>query len=105
MPPITVHFSTPPPETRICLDPWGKVFIRADGQVCLCCFAPPVGSLTDDGLGPILNGEEAMKYRYGLLTGELMPACLKCPEKPHGTRERLTELVTKFLETGEWFDA
>ena len=47
-------------QTRICLDPWAKVFVRASGQVCLCCNAGPIGSLNDNSLDDILNNDKAV---------------------------------------------
>ena len=83
----------PPGKTRICLDPWNKVFVRADGQVCMCCNAKPVGDLNKDSLDDILNGEKAKEYRAGLLTGNLLPDCATCPDRPMGEIVQLRTMV------------
>lgn len=88
-------------QTRICLDPWAKVFVRATGEICLCCNAGPVGSLKIDTLDDILNSERAQDYRRGLLTGNVMPECRTCPDRPSGEPERLVQIVQKYLSTGE----
>lgn len=87
-------------QTRMCLDPWAKVFIRATGKVCLCCNMPPVGSLEDDTLENILNNQESQQYRQGLLSGNVMPHCRTCPDRQIGDPNDLLRIVKKFLDTG-----
>lgn len=88
----------PDGKTRICLDPWNKAFIRADGQVCLCCNAKPVGDLNVDNLDDIINGEKAKEYRAGLLTGKLHQDCVTCPDKPVGEIFELRKLVKEIVD-------
>lgn len=86
--------------TRLCLDPWAKAFVRADGRVCLCCHAPPIGSLHEKSLKEVLEGTEARQYRVGLLSGAPLHHCQTCPDRQSTTVENLTEKVLQFLETG-----
>jgi alpha-D-ribose 1-methylphosphonate 5-triphosphate synthase subunit PhnL len=86
-------------ETRLCIDPWNKVFIRADAGVCMCCNSGPVGSLKDNTLDTILNNDKIKQYRIGLLTGALMPDCLKCPDREVVNIDKQTTLVKNWLDT------
>jgi len=101
---ITKHLSILPLEgqTRLCLDPWAKAFIRADGQVCLCCYSPAVGTIGDQTLHEILNSEQATAYRRGLLSGLLLQPCIHCPEKPVTEIAELVKLVQHYQDTGEY---
>jgi len=84
--------------TRLCLDPWAKVFIRANGDVCLCCNAPSVGSIHDNNLKDILEGIEADKYRIGLLTGSPPYHCQTCPDRKIVPIDELVKKVNQFKE-------
>ena len=97
------RYSVTPPEgqTRICIDPWSKVFVRATGEVCICCNSDPVGSLKENTLEQILNGPEVIEYRAGLLNGQLKHICSVCPDRASGEVADLKERVKKFLDTGE----
>ena len=85
-------------QTRICLDPWSKVFVRSTGDVCMCCNAPPVGSLLDGPLDDILNSDEAISYRTGLLSGNVKDACANCPDRPCGSTEELKKHVQNYVD-------
>ena len=85
-------------ETRMCLDPWSKVFIKIDGSVALCCNAPPIGSLKDQTLQQILDNDEAKKYRKGLLIADLPYHCKVCPDRCTTTPQKLEETLMKYLE-------
>lgn len=87
--------------TRLCLDPWAKVLIKSNRSVCICCYSPPVGHLDDSSLDEILDSAEATEYRAKLLSGEMKPACQICPDKNMVPVERLKEIVTRYVESGE----
>jgi hypothetical protein len=87
--------------TRLCLDPWAKTFIRADGSVCLCCNAPPIGKLDDHSLAEILDGPEAKKYRLGLINGSPLPHCSSCPDRKSVPTIELVEAVERYLDNDE----
>lgn len=88
-------------QTRLCLDPWAKVLIKSNRTVCICCYSPPVGNLNDSTLEEILDGPETTEYREKLLSGEMTAACKRCPDKNMVPIEKLTEVVTRYLESGE----
>ena len=88
-------------QTRLCLDPWAKVLIKSNKAVCICCYSPPVGNLNTSSLDEILDGAEAADYRVTLLSGELKPACKTCPDKNMVPIERLHQIVTRYMESGE----
>jgi hypothetical protein len=96
-------FSVPPDGgcTRLCLDPWAKCFIRANGDVWLCCNGAVVGSLADKSLPEILDGSEARRYRLGLLAGSPEPACRHCPDRRSVPIQELTTCVEQYLSSGE----
>ncbi len=98
-----MKFSINPQEgfTRLCLDPWAKAFIRADGKVCLCCNAPPVDIIGDKSLVEILDGENTRRYRLGLLTGNLMPACQICPDRQVVPLQEEENRVRQYINTGK----
>lgn len=83
--------------TRMCLDPWSKCFIKADGTVRLCCYETAVGNINDNSLDEILNNERTIAYRNGLLTGQLLPMCKICGYKPVVTVKELSSLVESKL--------
>lgn len=85
-------------ETRMCLDPWSKVFIKINGDVALCCNAPPVGSLRENNLKDILDSNQADKYRRGLLTANLPHPCQVCPDRCTTSKDKLVEMVQRYLD-------
>jgi MoaA/NifB/PqqE/SkfB family radical SAM enzyme len=80
-------------QTRNCLDPWTKVFLKADHQVRLCCFGPSIGDLNEQKLAEILNGPIAQAIRFNLLTGRLDQWCANCPAREETSPELLQKLV------------
>jgi len=94
-----------PARTRNCVDPWNMVFIRADGRVHLCCWAPAIGRLGERELEEILEGPEAREIRRGLLTGELTESCRNCPARAELSTERLHEKVEGLVLAKEISDA
>ena len=75
----SVGLGVAPGETRRCFDAWDMAFLRADGEVHLCCYAEtPVGNCTDRPLKEVLSSPAAKVLRAGLLTGDMVPACVSC---------------------------
>ena len=89
-----------PGETRMCVDPWSFTYVRANGDVELCCRGEVVGNLRDESLSAILDGPRSRRIRGGLLTGDLAPGCHACP------RTAITPLATlRRAVEHELFDA
>lgn len=84
-------------ETRMCLDPWSKVFIKINGDVALCCNAPAVGSIKDTPLLEILEDDTAKAYRNGLLSGKPLHPCQVCPDRSTTTPQKLKTIVKEYL--------
>ncbi|MBL8800989.1 MAG: SPASM domain-containing protein [Planctomycetes bacterium] len=84
-------------ETRDCTEPWTFVFLRSNGDVCLCCHTPPVGNVREQPLEQVLEGEAAHALRSGLLSGELAPACRTCPERGSTSLEVLRARVEQLV--------
>lgn len=93
---------TPDGMTRKCLDAWGKCFIKANGDVWLCCNGAHVGNLHHDTLLNILNNEKSREYRQGLIEGKPLTNCKKCVDKPICTTDELMDEVKKYYETGHF---
>jgi len=85
-------------QTRLCIDPWAKAFIRASGEVHLCCYPTPVGSINDKSLDEVLNNAEAKSYRLGLLTGNLKPTCQLCGDKQLVSPEELKRVIEEWYK-------
>lgn len=88
-------------ETRNCIEPWHKAFIRANGDVHLCCNNSLIGNIKDEPFEQLINNHKAKAYRQGLLDGKLMPSCVKCPDKGVISQSKLRELVIIYLEKNE----
>ncbi|MFZ0930341.1 MAG: SPASM domain-containing protein [Syntrophobacteraceae bacterium] len=96
------HLSVADGQTRDCLDPWGLASIQATGEVAPCCFGGNVGNLSADGtLENILNGPEIIKYRKGLLTGDIISPCRSCPSKGLVNVKGLLQKVKDYLAYAE----
>jgi MoaA/NifB/PqqE/SkfB family radical SAM enzyme len=66
-------------QTRRCFDAWDMAFLRADGEVNLCCYAStPVGNCNERPLADVLSSPAAKRIRSGLLTGDMVLACSTC---------------------------
>lgn len=65
-------------ETRNCTDPWNMIYFHADGRVSPCCTYTPFGDLSRSGIEEIINCEEMLNIRRGLLSGELHGDCINC---------------------------
>jgi len=104
---VNFHRQPGPGETRDCTEPWTFVFLRSNGDVCLCCHTPPVGSVREKSLEDVLEGEAAHELRRGLLTGQLGPACQTCPERGSTSIEVLRARVDQLargVNAGELAD-
>ena len=90
--------------TRECLDPWDRVLLRPGGSIHPCFVAEEsVGFLSRERpLNEILNGPWIKRYRQGILTGDLVPACRDCHCKAwvsiHEMEKRVTEYLLEYDE-------
>jgi hypothetical protein len=83
--------------SKACLDPWSFLLIKADGDVCLCCWSEPVGNVNAADLDSIVGGLKAQHLRSSLLTGELLSCCRNCPAREETTTEKLCKDVETYL--------
>lgn len=74
-------------ETRMCLDPWANVVIKANGDVYFCCYHAALGNLSETPLDDIINSVDAMLCRHELLTGDLNLICQYCEKQICSTIE------------------
>lgn len=84
--------------TRDCTDPWDLVFVHADGQIGLCCWSLPLGTLEEQSLEEIVQGKSARELRAGLLSGDLAECCLNCPARTWTTLGALERRVDDLLD-------
>jgi radical SAM protein with 4Fe4S-binding SPASM domain len=96
----TKFYGIVPPkgQTRLCIDPWTKAFIKANGDVYLCCYKTYAGNLRDGTLDEILNSKEAQQYREGLLTGKPLTPCQGCGDKKVCSVSELQNAVLDWYE-------
>jgi radical SAM protein with 4Fe4S-binding SPASM domain len=90
-------------ETRLCIDPWAKILISANGDVNLCCYNTKVGNLRDGSLDDIINGEKSKQYRIALLSGDPLPLCAICGDKPVCSTDQLRQRVDEWYDDGKYF--
>lgn len=65
--------------TRDCLDPWIYIKVASDLGVRPCCATgDSLGFLGQEHFSDIFNNPRMMRYRHGILTGELEPSCRGC---------------------------
>jgi len=70
-------------QTRDCLDPWRLAFVQADASVRPCCFfEEKLGTLEEQPLGEIVEGEAFRQLRREIATGELRANCRSCSGRP-----------------------
>ena len=64
--------------TKLCLQPWTRFTVAADGALFPCCVTdmPAVGHIARDGEG--VNGPAIQRFRQRLLVGDLPTACVDC---------------------------
>jgi hypothetical protein len=87
--------------SKACLDPWSFLLIKADGNVCLCCWSEPIGNVNSADLDAIVSGLKAQHLRSSLLTGELLRCCSQCPAREATTTEKLCADVEIYLNDSE----
>lgn len=62
-----------------CSDPWDNIQIFEDGGVLLCCQGvTPIGNLNETSISDIWNGNEANRYRVGMINGKYYGGCKNC---------------------------
>lgn len=67
-------------KTKDCLFPWTELFFKANGDVAPCCWAPPVGKISEGTtLKSILKNGKLKKLRASIISGDLPPTCQTCP--------------------------
>ena len=65
-----------------CMAPWTTIYAQPDKNVRLCCSADGnIGSLNNNTLKELWNGEEMKKSRLAMLKGEKVDACHRCYEQ------------------------
>ncbi len=69
-------------QTRDCLDPWKMAYVKADGEVSLCCWSKSIGNVKDGTINDLLHNEASREMRRGLLTGAMPHDCVVCPARP-----------------------
>lgn len=101
---MSKYYSIEPTDgmTRMCLDPWGKALIKANGDVWLCCNGAHVGNVQEEELSNILNNQAAQEYRRGLLEGRPLPACKHCVDRKACSIEELKTLVRGYYANGNF---
>jgi radical SAM protein with 4Fe4S-binding SPASM domain len=83
--------------TKACLDPWSFLMIKANGDVCLCCWTNPIGNINDAELDSIVSNINAQHLRSSLLTGNLSENCRRCTARTNTTTEKLNADVETYL--------
>ena len=95
--PLNFNRAPGPGETRDCTDPWTLIFLRANGDVALCCQSRAIGNTGQTPLPDLLEGPAALGMRKQLLTGSLAHDCLHCAERGTTTPALLRERVRHML--------
>lgn len=69
---------TAPGRTKLCLQPWTRFTVAADGALFPCCVTdmPAVGHIGRDGEG--IDGPAIRHFRHRLLVGDMPAACVDC---------------------------
>lgn len=86
-----------PSSTKACLDPWSFLMIKANGDVCLCCWTNPIGNINEAELDSIVSNINAQHLRSSLLTGDLSEHCKRCTARTNTTTEELSADVDTYL--------
>lgn len=87
--------------TRACLDPWNYTLVLADGSVYPCCHYGTIGSLKENTLTEVLEGEPNRKLRERLLSGNLDTLCATCPGRPWTDIASQETEVAAYLAMGQ----
>lgn len=84
--------------TRDCTDPWRVAFVQADASVRPCCFfEEKLGTLAENTLEEIVEGESFRKLRGELVTGVLRPNCRTCSARPVIARDAFEAKLSRWL--------
>jgi hypothetical protein len=68
-----------PRKTSACRQPWQSPLIGALGKVAACCGgAPPIGTLAEQSMRDIMNGEAVRAVRASILEGRPIIPCETC---------------------------
>lgn len=70
--------ATPAGRTKLCLQPWTRFTVAADGALFPCCVTdmPAVGHIGRDGEG--IDGPAIRDFRHRLLVGDMPAPCVEC---------------------------
>ena len=95
----TVHYvEVDRTQTRDCFDPWSIAFVQADASVRPCCFfEEKLGSLAEQSLTEVVEGEAFQKLRREIVTGELRPNCRSCSARPLIDRAAFEKKLSAYL--------
>jgi radical SAM protein with 4Fe4S-binding SPASM domain len=83
--------------TKACLDPWSFLMVKANGDVCLCCWTEPIGNINTADLDAIVSNFNAQHMRSSLLSGNLSDHCKRCTARKNTTTDKLNEDVETYL--------
>lgn len=96
-----VRKNTEEKSSRLCIAPWSRLYVNADGNCTPCFHYSTVGILTSENtLTDVVNNSRLKRIRSELLSGNLTAGCQDClraePCRPEETRE----LVKRYFEGG-----
>lgn len=60
------------------MHPFTGLATREDGSICACCRSRPVGTIQENSLEEIWNGETMRRIRKQVLNNERPPECVPC---------------------------
>lgn len=86
-----------PGRTKLCLQPWTRFTVAADGALFPCCVTdmPPVGHIGRQGEG--INGPAIRHFRHRLLVGDLPSVCVDCTNARHADVAELQGTVAALV--------
>ena len=90
------------PSAARCLDPWKVAFVRWEGEVRPCCYAPNanMGSLAEHSFWRIWNGPAYRQLRRRVNSGDPPRFCLLCTAgRLHGVDAEKTHIALMERET------
>lgn len=85
-------------QENFCLMPWIHIYVATDGKANACCNAPiTFGSLRNETISEIWEGEKINTFRASLLRGEKDRRCAICFNKEASGKSSIrTETLDKF---------
>jgi hypothetical protein len=88
---------TPPGRTKLCLQPWTRFTVAANGALFPCCVTdmPPVGHIGIEGQG--IDGPAIRDFRHRMLVGQLPSPCVACTNGPSADPAALQAAVAGLL--------